>query len=124
MAQKATKHAPVPFLALLLAWLVPGAGHVYMGRLARGIIIFVTIAATFWAGVALGGVMTVDNYYERWWFVAQMCSGVHGLVAWYREQQVYNKISASLRAKGYPVDREGEAPPQSVVDVVESVVSM
>jgi len=116
MARKPTKHAPIPVLALLLAWLVPGAGHVYMGRLARGIIIFVTIAATFWAGVALGGVMTVDHHYERWWFVAQMCSGAHGVVAWYHEQHVYSSIIASLREKGYPVDRQGTAPPQSVVD--------
>ncbi|MCK4601102.1 MAG: hypothetical protein KAU28_01465 [Phycisphaerae bacterium] len=82
------KRQPIPIVALLLAWLVPGAGHAYIGRLTRGIIIFVAISATFWAGVAMGGVMTVDHRQERWWFVAQMFTGVHGLVSWQRQQKV------------------------------------
>jgi len=84
---------PLPFVALLVAWLVPGAGHVYLGRLTRGIVLFVTITAVFWAGVAVGGVLTVDHYHERWWFVAQMFAGIHGVVGWYRQQQVYETLS-------------------------------
>jgi len=98
MAKKTSKHQPVPALALCLAWLVPGVGHMYMGRHARGIVIFVTIAATFWAGVAMGGVMTVDYEQERWWFVAEMFSGVHGLVGWQRQRRAMSRI----RAAGYP----------------------
>ncbi|MCY2931450.1 MAG: hypothetical protein NTV86_18565 [Planctomycetota bacterium] len=71
---------------MLLAWLVPGAGHVYTGRMARGIIIFLVIGATFWAGVAMGGVKTVDHQAERYWFYAQMVTGVHGLAGWQRQR--------------------------------------
>ncbi|MBL7133112.1 MAG: hypothetical protein ISS78_03355 [Phycisphaerae bacterium] len=87
---------PLPYLAAILAWLVPGAGHIYIGRRARGIIILVTIAATFWTGVAFGGVMTVDYHNQRWWFVAEMGAGIHGLASWYRQDVVYEKLRADM----------------------------
>lgn len=96
MAAAKKDRRPLPYLAAILAWLVPGAGHIYIGRRARGIIIFLTIAATFWTGVAFGGVMTVDYHNQRWWFVAQMCTGIHGLVSWYRQDAEYDKLRADL----------------------------
>ncbi len=84
----------MPLLALGLAWLVPGAGHVYLGRVRRGIILFVVIGAMFWAGIAMGGVMTVDYHKQRWWFVAEMFSGIHGLVGWQRQKRVYQDLAA------------------------------
>ena len=92
MENNTKQRRPIWLIAMFLAWLVPGAGHVYIGRRWRGIIIFVTIAATFWTGVAIGGVMTVDSRYEKWWFYGQMITGVHGLVGWYRQEQVYKEL--------------------------------
>jgi hypothetical protein len=86
----------MPLIALVLAWLVPGAGHAYTGRVTRGIVIFAVIGATFWSGVAVGGVMTVDYYNERWWFVAQMCAGVHGLVSWHRQNRIYQEVAQEI----------------------------
>ncbi|KPK45411.1 MAG: hypothetical protein AMK72_11065 [Planctomycetes bacterium SM23_25] len=88
MAKGSQDSGPLPFVALFVAWLIPGAGHVYVGRLWRGVVIFVTISALFWTGVAMGGVMTVDVETERWWFVADMLTGIHGLIGWYRHHQV------------------------------------
>ncbi|MCD6304554.1 MAG: hypothetical protein J7M21_06295 [Planctomycetes bacterium] len=82
----------LPYVALVLACAIPGAGHAYLGRLKRGIIIFVTITALFWSGVAVGGVLTVDSHRERWWFVAQMFTGIHGLVGWQREKRAYAEL--------------------------------
>jgi len=84
---------PIALLALLLAWLVPGAGHLYLGKRTRGIVIFLVIAATFWSGVMIGGVMTVDYHNQRWWFAAEMLTGVHGLVGWYRQRAVYRRLA-------------------------------
>jgi hypothetical protein len=64
----------------------------YLGRAKRGIIIFLTITALFWSGVGVGGVLTVDLQKERWWFIAQMLTGVNGLVAWQRQQQAYQAL--------------------------------
>ena len=91
---------PFPLAALVLAWLVPGAGHVYIGRTVRGVIIFVSIAALFWTGIAVGGVMTVDREYERWWFAADMLTGVHGLSAWRMSERVYGQLDARLAGEG------------------------
>ena len=96
MAKKSRKSRPIPFVALFLAWLVPGAGHIYVGRVRRGIIIFVVIGATFWAGVAMGGVMTVDYYNQRWWFAAQILAGMHSLIGWQRQKPIYRDTIARV----------------------------
>jgi len=44
-----------PPLAALLAWLVPGLGHLYQGRIAKGILFFVCLTSTFAYGCYLGG---------------------------------------------------------------------
>jgi len=79
-------------VAGVLAWILPGAGHLYLRRPVRGFIVFVTIAALFWGGVAMGGVLTVDQYNERWWFAAQMLAGAHGLASWQRQTALYNDL--------------------------------
>lgn len=85
-------------VAMFLAWIVPGAGHVYAGRVVRGAIIFVTISAMFWTGIAIGGVMTVDYQTQRWWFIAEMCAGVHGMIGWQRQKRVYEDADRALAA--------------------------
>ncbi len=44
-----------PVLAGALAWLVPGLGHFYQGRTAKGVLFCVCILSTFIYGVYLGG---------------------------------------------------------------------
>lgn len=66
-----------------LAWLVPGLGHIYLGQRVRGLVFLVTIIATFWTGVAIGGVRnTVDPVERRLWFVAQLCTAGNTAAAW------------------------------------------
>jgi len=69
-------------IAGLLAWIVPGLGHVYLGHRVRGVTIMVVITVTFWGGVAIGGVKsTVDPHENRLWFLAQICAGGHTIAA-------------------------------------------
>ena len=44
-----------PPLAAFLAWLIPGAGHIYQGRTGKGILFLVCILGTFLYGFYLGG---------------------------------------------------------------------
>jgi uncharacterized protein DUF6677 len=44
-----------PFLACLLAWLVPGAGHFYLGRKGRGLAFFGLVLVALAVGHALDG---------------------------------------------------------------------
>jgi Family of unknown function (DUF6677) len=47
--------------ALILGWLVPGAGHLLTGRWIRGLLLFVSIGAMFWLGLAMQGKLYVPN---------------------------------------------------------------
>lgn len=42
-------------VCVLLAWLVPGAGHLYLRRWARGVLFFVLVLTSIVVGVALEG---------------------------------------------------------------------
>jgi hypothetical protein len=42
-------------IAVLLAWLIPGAGHLVLGRYLRGLILFAAIGGSFVLGLALSG---------------------------------------------------------------------
>jgi hypothetical protein len=72
---------PLAVLAGALAYLIPGAGHILLGRYVRGVIVFLGITGLFWTGIGFGGVFTVDPAHERWWYAAQTLTGVSGLYA-------------------------------------------
>lgn len=48
-----------PFVPCLLAWLVPGLGHAWLGRRGRAAAFFLVVLATFALGIASGGASTV-----------------------------------------------------------------
>ncbi len=52
-----------PALAAFLAWFLPGAGHIYQGRIGKGLLFFVCILGTFAYGLYLGGGRVV---YASW----------------------------------------------------------
>lgn len=85
-------------LAGFLSWLVPGLGHMFLGQKGRGLILLATITATFWAGVAIGGVRnTVDPRGERkLWFAAQVCTGGNALSA----LALRNAVAGSNQPRG------------------------
>jgi len=43
-----------PLLAAFLAWLIPGMGHLYQGRIGKGVLFLVCILATYFFGLYLG----------------------------------------------------------------------
>jgi uncharacterized protein DUF6677 len=47
--------APQRIVALIASWLIPGAGHLVLGRVGRGLLFFVTIVGSFSLGLALHG---------------------------------------------------------------------
>jgi len=70
-------------MAGFLTWLLPGLGHLYLGQRQRGLVFLITIALTFWGGVAIGGVRgTIHPAQRPAWFIAQLCAGGHTLTAY------------------------------------------
>lgn len=84
--------ASVPLTAIL-AWVLPGLGHWWVGERVRGGIFFVVLTVTFWAGVAIGGVRsTVTLPVENGaWFYAQLCMGPQSLGGLYLSQSQINQ---------------------------------
>jgi TM2 domain-containing membrane protein YozV len=53
MSELPTYNRANPTVAALLTWLIPGAGHLYMGRVRFGLVAFVLVEAVFGAGFLL-----------------------------------------------------------------------
>jgi hypothetical protein len=64
-----------PGKALLLAWLLPGAGHWYARQRGRAVLYGATIVATFLAGLWMGGLATVSVTGHKWAFLLQLFDG-------------------------------------------------
>jgi hypothetical protein len=75
------------WLAMFLAWLIPGLGHLYQGRTAKGILFMVCILGTFFYGLfALGGGKVVyasapGQAPYRWQYWCQLGAGLPALPA-------------------------------------------
>jgi hypothetical protein len=75
-----------PVLAGFLAWLIPGAGHMYQGRHAKGLLFFVCILGTFIYGMFLGRGQCVYAQWEpasmrRYSYLCQLGAGLPALPA-------------------------------------------
>ncbi|MEM8945022.1 MAG: DUF6677 family protein [Planctomycetota bacterium] len=70
-----------PWIAGLLAWALPGLGHIYQGRTGKGVLFFVCILGTFFYGMYLGGNKVVyaatdwEQQY-RWQYLCQLGVGL------------------------------------------------
>jgi len=74
-----------PFAALVLGWILPGAGHAYAGLWGKAALFFVLITALLVAGLVIGRgtVILVRAPSEgnevrselRLWYAAQVCAG-------------------------------------------------
>lgn len=49
------------YSALILGWVVPGAGHLLTGRWVRALLLFLAISAMFWLGIAMQGKLYLPN---------------------------------------------------------------
>jgi TM2 domain-containing membrane protein YozV len=51
----------LPALVLLVGWLVPGAGHLLLGKWVRGLLLFVSILGMYLIGIGLAGKIYTPN---------------------------------------------------------------
>ena len=74
-----------PRLAAFLAWLVPGAGHFYQGRIGKGILFLVCILGTWIFGMYLGAGRVVYLSWRpddiRWAYFCQVGVGLPAMPA-------------------------------------------
>lgn len=81
------------YLAVILAWLIPGAGHFYQRRYAKSSIFFLSILSSFVLGMFVGGGRCVyaswNSVEKRWQYVIQAGVGLPAMPAAY--QAYYGK---------------------------------
>jgi hypothetical protein len=65
-----------PVLPVLLAWLVPGAGHFAIGRPWPGIFVAAATLPLFVGGMALAGWLNVSPERHPWYFAAHAFIGL------------------------------------------------
>ena len=75
-----------PGLAALLAWLVPGLGHIYQGRTGKGLLFFTCVLGTFVFGLTIGEMKVVyasssGDEPWRWQYYCQLGVGLPSLPA-------------------------------------------
>lgn len=68
-------------LAVVLAWLIPGAGHLYLGRRRKAVVLFVLILGMFMAGQAMAQFKCVfyrstPMLKSKLWFIGQAGVGL------------------------------------------------
>ncbi|MCA9176182.1 MAG: hypothetical protein KDB14_16965 [Planctomycetales bacterium] len=77
-------------LAATLAWLIPGAGHIYQRRYAKGVLFSVCVLGTFFFGLAMGGgrvvYASVAKGDVRWHYICQLGVGLPAMPALMQQQ--------------------------------------
>ena len=63
-------------VAGILAWILPGAGHYFLGHRGLGVVFFVAISFAYGSGLAIGGAKnSVNPAVNRWLFLAEIGAG-------------------------------------------------
>lgn len=79
-------------LAAILAWLVPGAGHFYQGRRAKGTLYLICLISLWFAGFWIGGAHVVYASRHpgdhRWHYYAQLGAGLVALPALFQTRHI------------------------------------
>ena len=78
------ERSSLPAFALLLGWLIPGAGHLLLGKWVRGLLIFAAIVGMYAVGLGLVGKIYIPNTGEvldMLGFVGQLGMGLLYMLA-------------------------------------------
>lgn len=81
-------HQTPPFqpVAAALAWVFPGAGHLFLGHRQRALFICIGILGLFASGLLIGGISVIDRRDNFFWFLGQALVGPITLAVDYAHQ--------------------------------------
>lgn len=86
-----------PLLAALWAWLIPGAGHLYQRRYAKGVLFMVCILTTYFFGLALGDGKVVYASFRRsdmrYPYLCQIGVGLPALPALIQRHRMFKPVN-------------------------------
>jgi hypothetical protein len=91
---------PVGYVALVLAWLVPGLGHMLIGQKGRGLLFMLGIHALFAAGLLMGGIRVINPPDQPIWTYTELLTGWPMLVA--RSVEKASRVELGDHSPQYP----------------------
>lgn len=80
----AKKNSSFPMLVLLAGWLIPGAGHLLVGKKIRALLLFAAIVMMYVIGLSLAGKVytpSTGDYLDLLGFVGQLGLGLLYVIA-------------------------------------------
>lgn len=95
-ATSRARPAAAPFVACLLAWLVPGLGHLYLGRKGRAGVFFTVVVSLFALGVASDGAASLFEQRQPLTFLATLDNLATGPVDLISRYATYGAIVYAL----------------------------
>ena len=101
---KPPTYEPLRFnpIAGVLAFLIPGAGHVYAGQVTRGVLIGAGILGLFFGGMLIGGLSIVDSRSPRMEnrisFYGQVLVGPAAIIVDRLHQSMFKAVDERTRA--------------------------
>lgn len=111
-----------PYLAAVLAWLIPGAGHYYQRRTFKAAIFFTAITACFVIGLIVSGGRCVyaswNGVEHRWQFILQSGIGVPAIPAAIQGWRKSNNKPALFKGLFFP---KHEPAPFAAPDTVDKL---
>ncbi len=104
-----------PGKALLLAWLLPGAGHWFIGLRGRAVLYGASVIGIFLVGIVMGGLATVSVAGHKWAFLLQAFDGPLALATAVAQHLAQQAVAASRAAEW--LSRLASPPPSPLTDL-------
>jgi hypothetical protein len=94
-----------PFVAAVLAWLVFGLGHLYLGRVWKAVVLFTLLSATFVTGIVMSDTVFVpmETRAHSFWIGALGAGGYFWAGLHYFGAIVFAGTAGDLRSPNYEV---------------------
>ncbi len=86
------------FVACLLAWIIPGGGHYYLGRRKRALVFFLVVLATFSLGILNQGRSYIVDRSQPLTYLATFTNIATGPVELISRRLTYHGLAYSLPA--------------------------
>jgi hypothetical protein len=95
---------PRAIQAGLLGWLLPGAGHYFLGHRGLAVVFFIAISVPYAIGLALGGVKNFASpSANHWLFLSELPVAGYTVPAYFASQAIERSLMAR-RERGETID--------------------
>jgi hypothetical protein len=91
---------------LIFGVLLPGAGHMATGQMARGLLVAAGVLGLFFGGIFIGGIDVVDSQEDRIWFIGEALVGPLAFAIDGAHQNVFKAYDPAIMGTARMADLE------------------